>query len=167
MNLFKNFYTWFHSHLLSFTPSSAGLISFPCQRAYTFSSSPPSIASCTTISPTSPSPPSRSVFLSVYLSTFTVTALESQESQLPLPSPLPRSRSMLLSPSPSFTVTTVKIHIGLCIRGMEGPPYSPSRQPALSCSSHAQPPTRPALTHMNTYTRNNTLILMSNTNQLN
>ena len=87
--------------------------------------------------PSSPPPPA--IFLCVYLSTFTVTALESQESEL-APSPLPRRRSVLPSPSPSFSVTTVEIHIALCIRGMEGPPYSPSRQPALSCSSHAQSP---------------------------
>lgn len=83
-----------------------------------------------------------SVFLSVYLSTFTVTALVSQEFNLPPSLSHPHSRSMLaLSGSPSFSVTSVEIHTALCVRGMKGPLYSPSRHPALSCSSHAQPPT--------------------------
>lgn len=88
--------------------------------------------------------PPLSVFLSVYLSTFTVTALVSQEFNLPPSLSHPHSRSMLgLSNSPSFSVTSVEIHTTLCVRGMKGPLYSPPRHPALSCSSHAQPPTFP------------------------
>lgn len=89
--------------------------------------------------------PSLVVFLSVYLSTFTVTALESQESKLP-PSLLslaltadPRfSLALHLSPSQRLRVTS------LCEwREWTVPPYSSSRQPALSCSSHAQCPPIP------------------------
>lgn len=139
LNLFKNFYTWFHSHLLSLTASSAGLISSPCQRAYTFSSSLPSIASPTTISPTSPSLPPLSVFLYVYPSTFTVTALESQEFKL-APSPS-------LAADPCFTLP---LHlspsqrlkfISLCASGVWKVPRIPPQGSQLCpfLVTHSQP----------------------------
>lgn len=108
--------------------------------------------------------PPPTIFHSVYLSTFTVTALESQESKLAPSLSFRRSGFMPLCPFPAFSITLVEIHINLCIGGMEGPRYSPSRQQALSFSSHAQPFGYPALIY--SHTRGRTLALMSNINLL-
>lgn len=83
--------------------------------------------------------------LSVYLSTFTVTALESQESKLPPSLSLPTITADPRFSLPLHLFPSQRLRfISLCVSGgMEGPLYFPSRQPALSCSSHAQPPTLP------------------------
>lgn len=94
---FKNFYTWFQSHLAFFHPNLQQ-VSFP---------SPVSVPT-----PSHPLfhhhfPPPPHIFLSVYLSTFTVTALESQESKL-APFPLPPSQQIHASLSLSIFLR----HIG-------------------------------------------------------
>lgn len=141
-----SFYTWFHSHLVFFLHFQQVLFPSPVTPSH----------------PLFPPPPT--IFHSVYLSTFTVTALESQESKLAPSLSFRRSRFMPLCPFPAFSITLVEIHINLCIGGMEGPRYSPSRQQALSFSSHAQPLGYPALIY--SHTRGRTLELMSNINLL-
>lgn len=152
MNLFRNFYSWFHSHLLSFTPSSAGLISFTSQCVCTFFTIPlPPNASSITVFTHFALPPS----LSVYLSTFTVTALESQESKLPPSLSLPTITADPRFSLPLHLFPSQRLRfISLCVSGVWRVPFiSPQGSqlcPVLVTHSRPPCPTLP-LTLMNTY----------------
>lgn len=139
VNLLQNFQSWFHP------PSTTKCsFSFSSQYVITLQPSPSSTASPITILPPPLSSPC--VFLSVYLSTFTVTALESQESETAPPAP--RSRSTLLSGSPSFSVTSVKIYIASVEKVHFSPPRGVRLSSVLVTQSH---PVRSTTPHPRTW----------------